>query len=141
LFDFTPRVREAITLHQRYDLHAGIDLSDGLALDLSRLAAASHCGAVLFIDQVPVSEDARRLSEQEDAADRPRAALLHALSDGQDFELLLAAAPQTAQAMLADQPLECRITHVGELTADPGLWQQDSGGRRTRLEPIGWVHS
>ncbi len=38
MFDFTPRVREAIALHERYELHAGIDISDGLALDVSRLA-------------------------------------------------------------------------------------------------------
>ncbi len=44
-FDFEPRVHEALLLASRYDLHAGIDVSDGLSLDLSRLAAASGCGA------------------------------------------------------------------------------------------------
>jgi thiamine-monophosphate kinase len=34
-FDFTPRVREALLLHERYDLHAGMDISDGLSLDAS----------------------------------------------------------------------------------------------------------
>ena len=46
-FDFTPRVREALLLHERYELHAGMDISDGLALDLSRLAAESGCGAIV----------------------------------------------------------------------------------------------
>src|SRR3954471_11711728 len=55
MFDFTPRVREAILLHERYQLAAGIDLSDGLALDASRIAEASGCGALIFIDRVPVS--------------------------------------------------------------------------------------
>jgi thiamine-monophosphate kinase len=140
LFDFTPRVREAIALHERYELHAGIDISDGLALDLSRLAAASGCGAVIHTDKVPVSDDARRLAEREKAADIEAAALRHALSDGQDFELLLAVAPETAQAILHERPLDCPITHVGQLVAEPGLWQQDSRGARTKLEPIGWVH-
>ncbi len=44
-FDFEPRVREAIELHRRYELHAGIDVSDGLSLDLARLTAESGCGA------------------------------------------------------------------------------------------------
>jgi thiamine-monophosphate kinase len=140
LFDFTPRVREAITLHERYELHAGIDISDGLALDLSRLAMASDCGALIYMDQVPVSEDAHCLAEQESANDRHAAALRHALSDGQDFELLLAASPQTAQAILNDQPLDCLVAHVGELVLGTGIWQQDSQGRRSPLEPIGWVH-
>jgi len=139
MFDFTPRVREALLLHQRYELHAGIDISDGLALDASRLAAESGCGAVIVTEQVPISPDAYRLAEQQRAVDRHAAALRHALGDGQDFELLLAAAPDTAQAILRDQPLACPITHVGELVAAPGLWQQDSAGRRP-LEPSGWLH-
>lgn len=139
LFDFQPRIREALFLHERYDLHAGIDISDGLAIDLSRLAAASECGAVVFLPQIPVSADAHRLVEQQREIDRD-AALRHALSDGQDFELLLAAPPQAARAILRDQPLQCPITHVGELVVDAGLWQQDIAGRRTPLEAIGWVH-
>jgi thiamine-monophosphate kinase len=140
LFDFTPRVHEAIALHEGYELHAGIDISDGLALDLSRLAMAGNCGAVIYMDRVPVSKDAHRLSEQESATDLPAAALRHALSDGQDFELLLAAPPRSAQAILQDQPLDCRVTHIGKLVPGTGIWQQDSEGRRTPLEPIGWVH-
>jgi thiamine-monophosphate kinase len=140
LFDFTPRVRETLLLAERYDLHAGIDISDGLALDASRLAAASGCGAVLFTDQIPVSPDAYELTTRESAAEHDATALRHALSDGQDFELLLAASPETAEAILHHQPLECRITHVGELVPNAGLWQQSAGGPRRPLEPIGWMH-
>jgi thiamine-monophosphate kinase len=140
LFDFTPRVREALLLHERYPLHAGIDISDGLAIDCSRLAAASGCGAVLFIDQVPISQDAFRLAEQEHASNPQAAALEHALSDGQDFELLIAVAPDTAQEILRSQPLDCPIMPVGELISQPGLWQQGKTGERKPLNPIGWVH-
>jgi thiamine-monophosphate kinase len=140
MLDFTPRVREALALHERYELHAGVDISDGLALDLSRLAAESHCGAVLFTHQVPISPAAYRLAEQEQAAAREATALQHALGDGQDFELLLAVAPETAQSILREQPLGCPISHVGELVAAPGLWQQDESGQRRPLEPTGWLH-
>ncbi len=140
MLDFTPRVQEAMSLHERYDLHAGIDISDGLALDASRLAKESGCGAVIFTDRVPVSRDAIRLAEMDGANDVPAAALHHALGDGQDFELLVAAAPDVAQAMLRDRPVECEIAHVGELIAEPGLWQQTAGGKRIPLEEIGWRH-
>ncbi len=81
MFDFTPRVREAMLLHERYELHAGIDISDGLALDASRLAEASGCGAVLSLDRVPIAQpptslrDARtaqRRSQRSRIAPRPR---------------------------------------------------------------------
>ena len=55
--DFEPRVREALLLKERYDLHAGIDISDGLAIDLARLADASGCGAVI---DLPRCRSARR---------------------------------------------------------------------------------
>jgi thiamine-monophosphate kinase len=138
--DFTPRVREALLLHKRYTLHAGIDISDGLSLDASRLAAASGCGALLFLHNVPVSTDAYELARREGADDHQATALKHALSDGQDFELLIAAPPAAAQAILRDQPLDCPITQVGRLIEAPGLWNQDITGERLPLKPIGWLH-
>jgi thiamine-monophosphate kinase len=141
MLDFTPRVCEALLLHDRYELHAGIDISDGLALDMSRLAEANKCGAVFYAHRVPISEDARRLTQREGATDPDAAALRHALGDGQDFELLIAAPPATAKRILEDQPLGCSISHVGELVSEKGLWQEDANGTRTRIEPFGWVHS
>src|SRR4029079_8844902 len=65
MFDFTPRIREATLLHDKYQLTAGIDISDGLALDASRLAEESGCGAVTFIERVPVSDAAYELAKRE----------------------------------------------------------------------------
>ena len=39
-------------------------------------------------------------------------------SDGEDFELLLAAPADVADAIVRDQPLDCPITCVGELIAE-----------------------
>ncbi len=128
---------EALQLNERYQLHAGIDVSDGLSLDLARLAEESRCGAVLRLDAVPVSDDARRLADQQ--ADGSTA-LDHALSDGEDFELILAVAPDEAQRMVAEQPLGVPLTAIGEFVAEPGLWQLDRQGQRTPLRPRGYLH-
>jgi thiamine-monophosphate kinase len=140
MFDFTPRVHEAILLHERYELSAGIDISDGLALDTARLADASSCGALLFLDRVPVSPDAMELAKRDGVDNREVAALHHALGDGQDFELLFSVDPTTAQAILRDRPVDCQITQVGELIDELGLWQQQPDGRRSPLEATGWRH-
>jgi thiamine-monophosphate kinase len=139
-FNFTPRVREALLLHERYELHAGMDISDGLALDLSRLAAESGCGAVIHTISVPISGAARELARGESSSEINRVALQHALGDGEDFELLLAVPPEVAKAILRDRPLDCPITCVGELIGDKGLWQTTTGENRTPLEPTGWQH-
>ncbi len=130
-----PRVREALLLHERYELHAGIDISDGLSLDASRLAAASGVGAVLALDAIPIAEAAYRLSDRD-----ARSALEHALADGEDFELLLAAPVDAADRMLRDQPLDVPLTRIGEMLATPDLWQVDTGGNRTPLTPQGYQH-
>lgn len=136
-FDFEPRVREALLLNERYELHAGIDVSDGLLVDLAHVAQESGCGAVLETRAVPVSDDARRLAE---ALDDGSTALDHALSDGEDFELVLAVPPREAARMLADQPLEVPLTGIGRFVAEPGLWEEDARGGRRRLVPRGWEH-
>jgi thiamine-monophosphate kinase len=135
--DFEPRVREALDLHARYDLHAGTDVSDGLSLDLSHILEESHCGAVLNTAAVPVSDDARRLAERLNDGSTP---LDHALSDGEDFELILAVPAEEARKMLDEQPLGVPLSDVGEFIAEPGLWQLDNAGARRPLTPRGWQH-
>jgi thiamine-monophosphate kinase len=51
--DFAPRVAEAQWLAQNHPPHAMMDLSDGLAADLPRLAAASGCGFFLEKEALP----------------------------------------------------------------------------------------
>ena len=65
----------------------------------------------------------------------------HALGDGQDFELLFAVNPTKAKQSCAIDRVDCQITHVGELIAEPGLWQQQADGRRSPLEATGWRHN
>jgi thiamine-monophosphate kinase len=130
-----PRVREALALHAAYELHAGMDISDGLALDASRLAAASHCGVAIDLAAIPVARDAERL-----AASSGRSALEQALGDGEDFELLLAVPPGEDERILRDQPLAVPVTRIGEFVANPGLWKRDSAGKLEPLPPTGFTH-
>jgi len=130
-----PRVREALLLHKQYELHAGIDVSDGLAIDTSRLAEASRAGAVLDLEAIPVADAAICLSEREG-----RSAVEHALGDGEDFELVLAVPEQEATRILREQPLDIPITRIGELIETRGLWQTGAEGERIPLAASGYQH-
>ena len=130
-----PRIREALLLHSNYRMHAGIDVSDGLALDTWRLAKASGMGAVLEPAEIPIAPAAEELSLRDG-----RSPVEHALGDGEDFELVLALPPDEAARILREQPLKVPITRIGQLTEKTGLWQQDAQGDRTPLEPRGWLH-
>ncbi|MEO8497320.1 MAG: thiamine-phosphate kinase [Planctomycetota bacterium] len=136
-FDFRPRVHEALALHQRYDLRAGIDVSDGLSLDLSRLAGESSCGAIIDGASVPISPAAYRLAEQQPESGSP---LDHALGDGEDFELILAVSAETADRVVADRSIGVRMTRIGEFVAEPGLWLRNETGECQPLAPRGYEH-
>ena len=136
-FDFTPRVVEALALHEKYQLHACIDVSDGLSLDLARMATASGCGAELDLSTIPIAPDAVRLV---DSSTDGVSALEHALADGEDFELIMAAAPEDARQIVASAPVSAGITCIGQFIETPGLWQLLADGSRKSLEPRGYQH-
>lgn len=136
-FDFQPRVREALVLSERYDLHAGIDISDGLARDLAHIVEESRCGAVVDLSSIPISEDAVRLADE---TEDESTAMDHALGDGEDFELILAVPHEDAQRIIAEQPLDVPVTAIGAFVDEPGLWQVDGEGRRLPLPVRGFEH-
>ncbi len=120
--DFAPRVREALSLHQAADLHAMIDISDGLAADVAKLCVESRCGAVLRAETIPLDPAAYRMTDD-------KTPLEHALGDGEDFELVFAVSPEDGRRLLATQPVPgITLAHLGECVAD-GLWIEET--RRT----------
>ena len=106
--DFHPRLREATWLTENFYLTAMMDLSDGLAKDLPRLANASGCGFSIEKESLPCSEDV---------------SLQEVLGDGEDYELLFTC---EQGSKLLEKWVErfpgLRLTRIGELTAD----QEDS---------------
>ncbi len=71
---FEPRVKEARFLAERFRPTSMIDLSDGLGMDLNRIAEASKVGALIFENKIPRNKGVKTVSS--------------ALFDGEDFELL-----------------------------------------------------
>lgn len=134
--DFTPRVKEAQLLHQLVDLHAMIDISDGLAADLHHLCQESSCGAEVWADHVPISKAAHRMNDG-------KTSLQHALSDGEDFELLFALSNQDAQRLLAEKPLQAfgvNLSHIGQFTSVKEISLIEDG-TVWKLPPLGYVHA
>lgn len=114
--EFMPRVREAAWLVSGpFKPNAMMDLSDGLAKDLPRLAAASGCGFVLDRAALPLT---------------PGCSAADALNDGEDFELLIAVAPDLAGPLREAWDIACPtlpLTAVGRLV-EAGEGDHLSGG-------------
>ena len=100
---FTPRAVEAGWLAEHFRPRAMMDVSDGLAADLPRLATASGTGFVLDPSCVPR---------------RRGASLRQALGEGEDFELLFAVAPSRAMGLESAWRKEfprLKLTRIGRL--------------------------
>jgi thiamine-monophosphate kinase len=112
---FSPRSKEANWLVSNYKPTAMMDVSDGLAKDLPRLAAASGCGFELDRERLPVT---------------PGCTLAQALGDGEDFELLFACEEARSAAMLAAWPAafpDLPLSRIGQLVAS-GSGETLAGG-------------
>ena len=123
----TARVGEGSVL-ARHGVTAMMDISDGLALDLSRLARASGVGASVSIDDVPVAEGAT---------------LDDALGGGEDYELL-ATIPDEGAVEAARIELKegfgLALTEIGRIVEEKGLTEVLGDGTERPLEPAGWDH-
>lgn len=113
-----------------------MDVSDGLALDLSRLAAAS--GVAIDLARVPIHRDAKRLARRTGRTPRE-----HALTDGEDYELLATVpAASTARILAAAATRFPGLIDVGRVRRGSGVRVPAPDGDELTAwrGEGGWVH-
>ncbi len=129
-----PRWREGSWLGASRNVHAMMDLSDGLSTDLTRLCIRSHVGAL--IETVPIARSASAMAQA-----RGEDATQYALAGGEDFELLVAIQPR-AFGYLASR----FAAHFGKPLHTIGTVRTGSciallnGSVETPISPMGWDH-
>ena len=111
----TPRVRLGVQLGKNRAARACIDLSDGLADGLHRLADASGVGVVVDADRLPLTAATR-----EWFASRGQDAIAESLSGGDDYELLFSAPSNRRRTVAAAARLAGRttVTRIGHATRE-----------------------
>ena len=122
---FTPRLAEAAVLAGRFT-QCMIDVSDGLLLDLGRIAQASGVGMILDTAKIP----------QRGGAD-----LTAALGDGEDYELIFTVDAAAVETMLREWRLPCPLTEIGVVTAShSGLVFDRNGVNLSATHQSGFKH-
>ena len=99
---------------------ASMDISDGLLIDVSRLAEASGCGAMLDIEAVPLAASTDRLQD-----------ILAQCASGDDYRILIAAEK--------DRPVP-GFFEIGRLTESPGLQIRHHGRFVNAPSMLGFEH-
>lgn len=123
---FTPRVREATWLADGLDgdLHAMMDVSDGLGLDAARMAAAAGVRIELESSLIPLAQLTQRV--------------LQAIADGEDYELLFTVA--RGAALPTHVPgVGTRLTRIGTVVAGEGCVLRE-GDRVIDVSQKGFEH-
>jgi thiamine-monophosphate kinase len=109
-------VNMGIWLASQEDVHAMMDLSDGLDCDLKRLLKSSQCGAVVEVSKIPIS-DALLQTSLENGWDH----LSIALSGGEDYCLLLTVSPEAFEELQKafQSEFEMPLHAIGKITQQP----------------------
>tara|TARA_B100001769_G_scaffold220194_1_gene180261 strand:+ start:7760 stop:8716 length:957 start_codon:yes stop_codon:yes gene_type:complete len=94
---------------------SSIDISDGLIGDLKKIMSASDVGALINIEDIPLSKEMLKIYELKKSQ-------TFALSGGDDYELLFTApAENLSKIMDISKEKDQKITHIGNITENKNL--------------------
>lgn len=127
----TPRLAEANLL--RSIASSALDISDGLVADLNHICEASDLGAVIDVENLPLSPALLALNDVHQAR-------TWALSGGDDYELCFTVSPEKMPelAMLIAQE-KINATVVGEIIGGSGV-RCELDGETYALDKTGYQH-
>ena len=115
--------------------HAAMDVSDGLLIDAARMAKASGVRIEIALADVPLSDAAAARLAPGDAG------RLAAATAGDDYELLIAAPPESRAALLTlSEAARLRLTRVGRVEAGEGFSVIGEGGTPVPVPRLGYEH-
>ena len=92
-----------------------IDISDGLIGDVKKIMSASDVGALINIEDIPLSKEMLKIYD-------PKKSQAFALSGGDDYELLFTASAENLSKILdISKEIDQKITHIGNITENKNL--------------------
>jgi thiamine-monophosphate kinase len=131
-----PHLSEGQWLARHVAVHAMMDVSDGIDSDLRRIMEASHVGARVFLDKLPLSNALMRTT----AVHHWNAVELAAAA-GEDYCLLCTVAEHDYPSLTADfaAAFGRPLPGIGEIT-DTGTLIYEQNGVRADFAGHGWDH-
>ena len=118
------RTAEGAWLGTRSEVHAMMDISDGIASDIKHILELSGVGAEIYIERIPTDYDIR-----------------FATTGGEDYELLLTVAKDSFESVARElfAATGTELTAIGRITEGGDLrWLEN--GKEYELELKGFTH-
>ena len=118
------RVAEGIWLGTRPEVHAMMDISDGIASDIKHIMELSNVGATIELTNVPTDYDIR-----------------YATTGGEDYELLITVASESFESLKEElaKATGTTLTAIGTITEGNNIEWLESG-KPTDIEMRGYEH-
>jgi thiamine-monophosphate kinase len=130
---FRPAVRLNEAKYLKQIAHAAIDISDGLLADLQHILDASHVGATIYADKLPLSASLQKVP-------LPLKTQI-ALTGGDDYELCFTLpSAQVSQLAHIEQHTKSQFTCIGNIEQQLGLRVITKDGELLSLEKLGYKH-
>lgn len=130
-----PQPRSALAAAVRDHASASMDVSDGLAGDLTKLLATSGVAATVEASSIPLSEPAARLHRQGVVT------LETLVSGGDDYEILCTIPPGRMASFREEaKRANVAVTVIGAVTAGAGLRFVDAQGSELILSRLSYSH-
>ena len=107
-------------------INAMIDVSDGLASEVTRICEQSHTGAIIFKDNIPIEEETRKAAK---AANKNP--VDYALYGGEDFQLVFTVDEKNLNKV--------KGFLVGEITKTKGIYLYQKG-KKHKVKKHGYDH-
>ena len=123
--NFEPRLAEGRFLAENSLSCCMMDISDGIASDLPKLLEQSQLGAVVELEKLPC---------------RNNCTFEHALSDGEDYELLFTVAGDKIDLLYKLWNFETPLSCIGRITGNKNLIYTLNGKAADNLEITGYEH-
>ncbi len=132
-----PHVDEGRWLGVKADVHAMMDVSDGIDSDLKRIIEKSGCGMDIDLGRLSLSEELKRVCQMHkwDTSEL-------AVAGGEDYCLLLTVSPSAFAGLAAEfsKTFHRPLTAIGEVTAHVGSLRWLAQGQPQSFGNGGWDH-
>ena len=130
-----PQPRNALAEAIRLNASAAMDVSDGLAGDLGKLARVSGVAASIEVARVPLSDAAKAAIAAEPGL------IESALTGGDDYEIICTVPPAKLAALrTAAQAADVPVTVIGEIAAGEGAHFLDRNGKALSFKRAAFSH-
>jgi thiamine-monophosphate kinase len=130
-----PQPRNVLAAAVREHASAAMDVSDGLAGDLTKLCAVSGVAGTVEVAKVPLSDAARGAVATEPSL------IETILTGGDDYEILCAVSPDRIERFrAAASTVNVPLTEIGTISQGEGIRFLDAEGMPMKLSRLSYSH-